>query len=80
SIVALLLVTALSVKGLYPTQASLDEAVELTIALHRVFDSPAEPILFDVGQRSAQGGDALGPGADREPDAGGCGRAPDGHP
>ncbi|SDJ19608.1 1-deoxy-D-xylulose-5-phosphate synthase [Frankineae bacterium MT45] len=27
-------------------------AVELTVALHRVFDSPAEPILFDVGHQS----------------------------
>lgn len=27
-------------------------AVELTIALHRVFDSPTEPILFDVGHQS----------------------------
>jgi 1-deoxy-D-xylulose-5-phosphate synthase len=27
-------------------------AVELTIALHRVFDSPAEPILFDVGHQA----------------------------
>ena len=26
--------------------------VELTIALHRVFDSPAEPILFDVGHQA----------------------------
>jgi 1-deoxy-D-xylulose-5-phosphate synthase len=26
--------------------------VELTIALHRVFDSPTEPILFDVGHQS----------------------------
>ncbi len=26
--------------------------VELTIALHRVFDSPAEPILFDTGHQS----------------------------
>jgi 1-deoxy-D-xylulose-5-phosphate synthase len=27
-------------------------AVELTLALHRVFDSPAEPILFDVGHQA----------------------------
>ncbi|MGX7679851.1 1-deoxy-D-xylulose-5-phosphate synthase [Jatrophihabitans sp. DSM 45814] len=27
-------------------------AVELTIALHRVFDSPAEPVLFDTGHQS----------------------------
>jgi 1-deoxy-D-xylulose-5-phosphate synthase len=27
-------------------------AVELTIALHRVFDSPTEPILFDTGHQS----------------------------
>jgi 1-deoxy-D-xylulose-5-phosphate synthase len=27
-------------------------AVELTIALHRVFDSPREPILFDVGHQA----------------------------
>ena len=27
-------------------------AVELTIALHRVFDSPNEPILFDVGHQA----------------------------
>ncbi|MFN2517654.1 MAG: 1-deoxy-D-xylulose-5-phosphate synthase N-terminal domain-containing protein, partial [Jatrophihabitantaceae bacterium] len=27
-------------------------AVELTIAVHRVFDSPTEPILFDVGHQS----------------------------
>jgi len=27
-------------------------AVELTVALHRVFDSPAEPILFDVGHQA----------------------------
>jgi 1-deoxy-D-xylulose-5-phosphate synthase len=27
-------------------------AVELTIALHRVFDSPVEPILFDVGHQA----------------------------
>ena len=27
-------------------------AVELTIALHRVFDSPTEPLLFDVGHQS----------------------------
>ncbi|MBB3085446.1 1-deoxy-D-xylulose-5-phosphate synthase [Geodermatophilus sabuli] len=27
-------------------------AVELTIALHRVFDSPHEPILFDTGHQS----------------------------
>ena len=27
-------------------------AVELTIALHRVFDSPAEPILFDTGHQA----------------------------
>ncbi len=27
-------------------------AVELTIALHRVFDSPTEPILFDVGHQA----------------------------
>ncbi len=27
-------------------------AVELTIALHRVFDSPSEPILFDVGHQA----------------------------
>jgi len=27
-------------------------AVELTIALHRVFDSPREPILFDTGHQS----------------------------
>ena len=27
-------------------------AVELTIALHRAFDSPTEPILFDVGHQS----------------------------
>jgi 1-deoxy-D-xylulose-5-phosphate synthase len=27
-------------------------AVELTIALHRVFDSPSEPILFDTGHQS----------------------------
>jgi 1-deoxy-D-xylulose-5-phosphate synthase len=27
-------------------------AVELTIALHRCFDSPAEPILFDVGHQA----------------------------
>ena len=26
--------------------------VELTIALHRVFDSPADPILFDTGHQS----------------------------
>ena len=26
--------------------------VELTMALHRVFDSPAEPILFDVGHQA----------------------------
>lgn len=26
--------------------------VELTIALHRVFDSPAEPIIFDTGHQS----------------------------
>ncbi len=26
--------------------------VELTIALHRVFDSPSEPILFDVGHQA----------------------------
>ena len=26
--------------------------VELTLALHRVFDSPAEPILFDTGHQS----------------------------
>jgi 1-deoxy-D-xylulose-5-phosphate synthase len=26
--------------------------VELTLALHRVFDSPAEPILFDVGHQA----------------------------
>ena len=26
--------------------------VELTIALHRVFDSPTEPILFDVGHQA----------------------------
>ena len=26
--------------------------VELTIALHRVFDSPAEPLLFDVGHQA----------------------------
>jgi 1-deoxy-D-xylulose-5-phosphate synthase len=27
-------------------------AVELTIAVHRVFDSPSEPILFDVGHQA----------------------------
>jgi 1-deoxy-D-xylulose-5-phosphate synthase len=27
-------------------------AVELTLALHRVFDSPVEPILFDTGHQS----------------------------
>jgi 1-deoxy-D-xylulose-5-phosphate synthase len=27
-------------------------AVELTLALHRVFDSPTEPILFDTGHQS----------------------------
>jgi len=27
-------------------------AVELTIAMHRVFDSPSEPILFDTGHQS----------------------------
>jgi 1-deoxy-D-xylulose-5-phosphate synthase len=27
-------------------------AVELTIALHRVFDSPSEPILFDTGHQA----------------------------
>ena len=27
-------------------------AVELTIALHRVFDSPREPIVFDTGHQS----------------------------
>src|SRR5690348_16782106 len=27
-------------------------AVELTIALHRAFDSPTEPILFDVGHQA----------------------------
>ncbi|HSY15253.1 MAG TPA: 1-deoxy-D-xylulose-5-phosphate synthase [Jatrophihabitantaceae bacterium] len=27
-------------------------AVELTLALHRTFDSPAEPILFDTGHQS----------------------------
>jgi 1-deoxy-D-xylulose-5-phosphate synthase len=27
-------------------------AVELTIALHRVFDSPSEPIVFDTGHQS----------------------------
>src|SRR5690349_15096014 len=27
-------------------------AVELTIALHRAFDSPREPILFDVGHQA----------------------------
>ncbi|MBV9592526.1 MAG: 1-deoxy-D-xylulose-5-phosphate synthase, partial [Actinobacteria bacterium] len=27
-------------------------AVELTVALHRVFDSPSEPILFDVGHQA----------------------------
>ena len=27
-------------------------AVELTIALHRVFDSPAEPIIFDTGHQA----------------------------
>src|SRR4051794_18161126 len=27
-------------------------AVELTIALHRVFDSPTEPVLFDVGHQA----------------------------
>src|SRR4029077_10603308 len=27
-------------------------AVELTIALHRVFDSPTEPILFDGGHQA----------------------------
>src|SRR5664279_139318 len=27
-------------------------AVELTIALHRIFDSPTEPILFDVGHQA----------------------------
>jgi 1-deoxy-D-xylulose-5-phosphate synthase len=27
-------------------------AVELTIALHRAFDSPSEPILFDVGHQA----------------------------
>ena len=27
-------------------------AVELTIALHRVFDSPAEPLLWDVGHQA----------------------------
>ena len=27
-------------------------AVELTLALHRVFDSPTEPILFDVGHQA----------------------------
>jgi deoxyxylulose-5-phosphate synthase len=26
--------------------------VELTIALHRVFDSPADPIIFDTGHQS----------------------------
>ncbi|MDR0416202.1 MAG: 1-deoxy-D-xylulose-5-phosphate synthase, partial [Propionibacteriaceae bacterium] len=26
--------------------------VELTIALHRVFDSPADPILFDTGHQA----------------------------
>ena len=26
--------------------------VELTLAMHRVFDSPAEPILFDVGHQA----------------------------
>ena len=26
--------------------------VELTIALHRVFDSPADPIVFDTGHQS----------------------------
>src|SRR3954465_13605552 len=26
--------------------------VELTIALHRVFDSPTEPVLFDVGHQA----------------------------
>ena len=26
-------------------------AVELTIALHRVFDSPREPIIFDTGHQ-----------------------------
>jgi 1-deoxy-D-xylulose-5-phosphate synthase len=26
--------------------------VELTIALHRVFDSPADPVIFDVGHQS----------------------------
>ena len=27
-------------------------AVELTIALHRVFDSPSEPIVFDTGHQA----------------------------
>ena len=27
-------------------------AVELTIALHRIFDSPAEPLLWDVGHQA----------------------------
>ena len=27
-------------------------AVELTIALHRIFDSPSEPILFDTGHQA----------------------------
>ena len=26
--------------------------VELTIALHRVFDSPADPIIFDIGHQA----------------------------
>ncbi len=26
--------------------------VELTLALHRVFDSPADPIIFDTGHQS----------------------------
>src|SRR6478672_11525945 len=26
--------------------------VELTLALHRVFDSPADPIIFDVGHQA----------------------------
>ena len=27
-------------------------AVEITLALHRVFDSPTEPILFDTGHQA----------------------------
>jgi len=50
SIVALLLVTALSVKGLYPTQASLDEAVT-------AFGNNAAAIAFNG---PAQGLDTLG--------------------